>query len=53
MTRRRYVTAQDGELIKPTMRGYRLACCGCGRAHRLNFYIRGKRVFFQAWRVKR
>jgi hypothetical protein len=53
----RYHVAHDGEWIKPRMRGYRLACCGCGLVHVVDFVVakyRGKHiVLFRAFRDER
>ena len=42
----------DGEWVTPVHRGYRLRCCQCGLTHRMNFRVAGKKVQFQAVRVK-
>lgn len=34
---KKYPNVQDGELVIPTMKGYRMSCCDCGLVHRLDF----------------
>jgi hypothetical protein len=52
----RYHTVQNGEWVKPRMRGYFMKCCDCGMVHKLNFKVirwgRGHKVKFQAFRVE-
>ncbi len=53
----KYVKQEDGDLIQPVMRGYKMQCCDCGLVHGLNFYVvkkgRGHKVKFQVWRDNR
>lgn len=34
---RRYDQPEPGEWIRPTPKGYRMACCDCGLVHRIDF----------------
>lgn len=46
--------AQDGEWLRPVKyRGYKLSCCDCGLAHRVDFRVRGGRIEFRAYRDMR
>ena len=51
----KYHKVQDGEVVQPKMRGYRMKCCDCGLVHRMNFWVvlnaRRTAVQFQAFRV--
>ena len=49
----KYQQQSDGDLIQPIMKGYKMRCCDCGLVHKVDFYIVGERVQFQATRDKR
>ena len=44
---------RDGDLTYPVMRGYKIVCCDCGLAHRINFFIEGRRLSFTVARDNR
>lgn len=52
----RYPTVQNGEWVRPVMKGYRMKCCDCGLVHRIEFRVirwgRGHKVIFRAFRVR-
>ena len=35
----RYQQVEDGEWIRPTTEGWKMACCDCGLVHTVNFRI--------------
>jgi len=47
----RYAKVKAGSVVKPIMRGYRMACCDCGLVHKINFYIQDGELYFRAWRL--
>lgn len=47
---REFEPVKAGEWIKPIMRGYRMRCCDCGLIHRLDFKVKGKRIYLRAFR---
>lgn len=53
----RYKPVQDGEWVRPKMRGYLMRCCDCELVHRFNFRVirwgRGNKVEFQPTRLPR
>lgn len=53
----KYQTHQDGEVIFPKMKGYRLKCCDCSLIHRIDFRIskKGSKMIlsFRAFRDNR
>ena len=48
-----YEQADDGEWIRPVMRGHRNACCDCGLVHVIDYRIVDGRVEFRARRHNR
>ncbi len=53
----RYHQVQDGEWVKPRMKGYLLKCCDCGLVHRVHFKVirhaRGHKIMFRSWRLRK
>jgi len=53
----KYRKQQNGDWVKPLMRGYRMMCCDCGLVHVLNFRVIrwgcGHKVLFQVFRHNR
>ncbi len=49
----KYDQLEDGDVVKPVMRNFRLACCDCGLVHRLDFKIKGRHVEFRTRRDRR
>ena len=53
----RYNVEKAGTWIRPIKKGYKFACCDCGRVHRLEFahipYGSGRKIIFRAWRDNR
>lgn len=53
----KYHKQQDGEWVRPIMKGYRISCCDCGLVHEFNFKVvkigRTHKVTFQAFRNER
>jgi hypothetical protein len=39
MKRRRYHQVHDGVWFRPTMKGHREQCCGCGLVHLVDYQI--------------
>jgi len=35
----RYEKPKAGQWVKPTPRGYKMACCDCGLVHRMDFMV--------------
>ncbi len=48
-----YTQIEDGDRVKPRMRGYKMMCCGCHLVHRINFFIVGKHIEFVVHRDNR
>jgi hypothetical protein len=53
MSRTVYTQIEDGERVKPPMRGYKICCCDCGLIHRMDFFIVRGRVQFEVRRDNR
>ena len=53
----RYKTPQEGEWVRPVMKGYRVQCCDCGLVHVFHFRVirwgRGHKVVFRVSRHER
>lgn len=49
----RYHQLQDGEWMRPTRKGFRDACCGCGMVHLMEFRIVDGTIEFRATVDKR
>jgi len=47
---KRYGVQEDGEWVRPIVRGYRTQCCDCGLVHKMDFRIRDGRIEFRAYR---
>ena len=49
-----YNKPEEGEWVRPVMKGYRMMCCDCGLVHSLDFKVirwgRGHKVMFRAFR---
>jgi hypothetical protein len=37
---KRYDQPKAGEMVIPSMQGYKMACCDCGLVHRLQFAVK-------------
>ena len=52
-----YIQQQDGDVVQPKMKGYKMRCCDCGLVHKIDFFVvkhgRGHKVRFQVWRDQR
>lgn len=35
----KYDQQQDGDVVHPVMKGYRIRCCDCSLVHVLDFYV--------------
>jgi len=53
----KYIYPEEGEWVKPIMKGYKMMCCDCGLVHKLDFKVirwgRGHKVLFRAYRDNR
>ena len=53
----KYPVVNDGDIVVPVMKGYRMRCCDCDLVHRVNFTVRkhgrGHKVSFRIWRDNR
>ena len=49
----RYAQVYDGEWVQPRRKGYLMQCCDCGLAHRMNFRLKGGKIQFQAFRLRK
>lgn len=53
----KYRRVIENEWIRPTMKGYKMACCDCGLIHELDFKVirwgRGHKIKFRARRNNR
>jgi hypothetical protein len=42
----RYEEPEEGEWVQPVEEGYMIACCNCGKVHRIDFRaVRGRAQF--------
>lgn len=48
-----YDQPKAGEWVRPTRRGYKLACCDCGLVHKMDFRVVGGRAQFRVFRDNR
>lgn len=53
----KYKVHQDGDLVQPKMKGYKMRCCDCGLVHVLDFSVikhgKGHKVQFTVKRDNR
>lgn len=49
----RYYQLKDGEWMRPTRKGFRDACCGCGLVHTMEFRLVDGTIEFRATVDKR
>lgn len=49
----KFKVQEDGEWVRPKMRGYKIACCDCGLVHKVNFKITKIGIMLQVFRDNR
>ena len=48
-----YTQVYNGQWFRPTMKGFKEACCSCGLVHRVDYRVRKGKVEFRCWTVPR
>ena len=49
----RYEEPEEGEWVQPVEEGYKMACCDCGKVHRVDFRVVDGRAQFRVFDAPR
>jgi hypothetical protein len=49
----RYEEPEEGEWVQPVEKGYKFACCDCGKVHMMDFRVVDGRVQFRVFDAPR